>query len=264
MSMTSVLHHSCRHRRCPTCQRLDPDAWLAERRRERRPVPYFHIVLTLTHERRALVRSTPNDLDDLGIRAAAPALSTLASAPHGGGLERGPGGPAHLAPSAGLPSARPWPGASRRGSRLPARVATGPPDFPRAGPGPREALSRTVARSGASGTPRSDAARGGADRRVGRLPSTSPARGRTGTPRRGPICPPDRPDQEPQSLGRGGPGLLPRPGLAPSRLATHAPAGPGVPVLLSATRPARGFPRSGTTGSGVRSPIPCAPNRSAA
>src|SRR4029450_5552813 len=81
------------------------------------------------------------------------------------------------------------------------------------------------------------------DRGVGRLLSTSPARDRTGTPRLGAVWPPDRPDQESPALERGWPGLLPRPGLPPSRLEAHDAAGTGVHAPLSATRAAGGVPQ---------------------
>jgi hypothetical protein len=75
------VYHSCRNRSCPTCHRLDPEAWLADRRRELLPVPYFHVVLTLPQERRELVRRHQNDLYDRLRRGAAQALITLAAAP---------------------------------------------------------------------------------------------------------------------------------------------------------------------------------------
>jgi Putative transposase len=78
---------SCRHRRGPTWPRLDPEAWREDRRRERLPVPYVHVVLPLPQELRELVRRHQNDLDDLWLRAAAHALRTLAAEPHDvGGL----------------------------------------------------------------------------------------------------------------------------------------------------------------------------------
>jgi putative transposase/transposase-like zinc-binding protein len=81
------VYHSCRNRSGPTCHRLDTAAWLEDRRRERLPVPYFHVVFTLPQERRELVRRNQNDLDDLLLRAAAQALLTLAADPHDvGGL----------------------------------------------------------------------------------------------------------------------------------------------------------------------------------
>jgi Putative transposase/Transposase zinc-binding domain len=75
------VYHSCRNRSCPTCHRLDTEAWLEDRRRELLPVPYFHIVFTLPQELRELVRRHQNDLYDILLRAAAQALITLAADP---------------------------------------------------------------------------------------------------------------------------------------------------------------------------------------
>src|SRR5882724_2106113 len=81
------VDHSCRNRRGPTCHHLDTEAWLAERRQDLLSVPYVHVVLTLPQELRALVRSNQKDLYDILLRAAAPALITLAADPHDvGGL----------------------------------------------------------------------------------------------------------------------------------------------------------------------------------
>jgi Transposase zinc-binding domain len=76
------VDHACRNRSGPTCHRLDTEAWLAERRQARLPVPYFHVVFTLPQELRALVRSNQNDLDDSLLRAAAQALIKRAADPH--------------------------------------------------------------------------------------------------------------------------------------------------------------------------------------
>jgi hypothetical protein len=56
--------------------------WLAERRQELQPVPYFHVVLTLPQELHALVRRHQQDLYDMLLRAAAQALIKLAMDPH--------------------------------------------------------------------------------------------------------------------------------------------------------------------------------------
>jgi hypothetical protein len=50
------VSHACRNRSGPTCPRLETEAWLAERRPERLPVPSFPVGLTLPHELHALVR----------------------------------------------------------------------------------------------------------------------------------------------------------------------------------------------------------------
>jgi hypothetical protein len=81
------VYHSCRNRSCPKCHRLDTEAWLAERRQELLPTPYFHVVLTLPQELRPLVRSNQKALYDILLRAAAQALITLAADPqYVGGL----------------------------------------------------------------------------------------------------------------------------------------------------------------------------------
>jgi hypothetical protein len=80
-------YHSCRNRSCPKCHRHDTEVWLAERRQELLPVPYFHVVLTLPQELRELVRRHQKDLYDILLRAAAQALIPLAADPHDvGGL----------------------------------------------------------------------------------------------------------------------------------------------------------------------------------
>ncbi len=44
------LYNSCRNRHCPKCQCLTKAKWLADRKAELLPVPYFHNVFTLPHE----------------------------------------------------------------------------------------------------------------------------------------------------------------------------------------------------------------------
>ncbi len=43
-------YHSCRNRHCPQCQQHATEQWLARRREDLLPVPYFHLVFTLPHE----------------------------------------------------------------------------------------------------------------------------------------------------------------------------------------------------------------------
>lgn len=42
-------YRSCGNRHCPRCQMLPKERWLAARRAELLPVPYFHVVFTLPH-----------------------------------------------------------------------------------------------------------------------------------------------------------------------------------------------------------------------
>jgi uncharacterized protein (UPF0212 family) len=48
-------YHSCRNRHCPKCQSTATAAWVAARRQELLPVPYFHNVFTLPHDLNGLI-----------------------------------------------------------------------------------------------------------------------------------------------------------------------------------------------------------------
>jgi len=56
------VYHSCRNRHCPKCQARARERWLAARRAELLPVPYFHLVFTLPHELNALAQGNPRAL----------------------------------------------------------------------------------------------------------------------------------------------------------------------------------------------------------
>jgi len=43
---TQIAYNSCRNRHCPKCQAAAAKDWLAARRAELLPVPYFHVVFT--------------------------------------------------------------------------------------------------------------------------------------------------------------------------------------------------------------------------
>jgi hypothetical protein len=76
------VYHSCRNRSCPTCHRLETEAWLEERRQELLPVPYFHVVFTVPQELREIIRRHQQDLYNILLRAAAQSLIKLAGDPH--------------------------------------------------------------------------------------------------------------------------------------------------------------------------------------
>jgi hypothetical protein len=75
-------YHSCRNRSCPKCQGQDTEHWLAARRKELLPGPYFHLVFTVPQELRHLIRSQQKALYNLLLRTAAEALMKLAADPH--------------------------------------------------------------------------------------------------------------------------------------------------------------------------------------
>jgi hypothetical protein len=56
------VYHSCRNRHCPKCQTRAKERWLAARRAELLPVPYYHLVFTLPHELNALAQANPRPL----------------------------------------------------------------------------------------------------------------------------------------------------------------------------------------------------------
>lgn len=80
------VYHSCRNRHCPRCQTRAKDAWVAARRREVLPVPYFHLVFTLPHTLNGLVACHPRRIYETLFAAAAGTLNEFAgSARHLGG-----------------------------------------------------------------------------------------------------------------------------------------------------------------------------------
>jgi hypothetical protein len=75
------LYHSCRNRHCPQCQTRAKEAWLAARRRELLPVPYFHLVFTLPHAINGLAGCDSRTLYTLLFGAVADTLSAFAANP---------------------------------------------------------------------------------------------------------------------------------------------------------------------------------------
>lgn len=83
---TRHVYHSCRNRHCPRCQTRAKEAWVAARRREVLPVPYFHLVFTLPHAVNGLVAVAPRGVYELLFQAAAATLTEFARNPrHLGG-----------------------------------------------------------------------------------------------------------------------------------------------------------------------------------
>lgn len=80
------VHHSCRNRHCPQCQTRAKEAWLAQRRRELLPVPYFHLVFTLPHALNGLIAARTRPLYEMLFAAASATLTDFAADPrHLGG-----------------------------------------------------------------------------------------------------------------------------------------------------------------------------------
>jgi hypothetical protein len=75
------VYHSCRNRHCPLCQTRAKEAWLAARRREVLPVPYFHLVFTLPHDLNGLIGSNPRLLYETLFGAVSATLTEFAANP---------------------------------------------------------------------------------------------------------------------------------------------------------------------------------------
>lgn len=83
---TRHVYRSCRNRHCPRCQTRAKEAWIAARRREVLPVPYFHLVFTLPHALHPLIAAAPRLLYENLFAAVSATLSEFAANPrHLGG-----------------------------------------------------------------------------------------------------------------------------------------------------------------------------------
>lgn len=81
-----VSYNSCGNRHCPKCQTLTKERWLAARKADLLPVPYFHVVFTLPHDLNALAQGNPRVVYALLFRAAADTLLAFGRDPrHLGG-----------------------------------------------------------------------------------------------------------------------------------------------------------------------------------
>lgn len=84
---TRHVYHSCRNRHCPRCQTRAKEAWVAARRREVLPVPYFHLVFTLPHDLNGLIAAAPRTLYESLFGAVSATLTEFAANPrHLGGV----------------------------------------------------------------------------------------------------------------------------------------------------------------------------------
>jgi hypothetical protein len=70
-------YHSCKNRSCPTCHRDDTERWLAARRAELLPCPYFHVTVTVPAELRDVLRANQKDGYAALMQAAAEAIVEL-------------------------------------------------------------------------------------------------------------------------------------------------------------------------------------------
>jgi hypothetical protein len=84
-----VAYNSCRNRHCPKCQGLARLQWLADRRAELLPVPYFHVVFTLPAPVAAIALQNKAVVYDILFKAAAETIRTIGADPKHLGAETG-------------------------------------------------------------------------------------------------------------------------------------------------------------------------------
>ena len=130
-----VAYNSCRDRHCPKCQGLARLQWLADRRAELLPAPYFHIVFTTPAPVAALALQNKAIVYDILFKAAAETIRRIGADPRHLGAETGMIAILHtwgqalthhphvhcIAPGGGLGQDGQWI-ASRSGFFLPVRV----------------------------------------------------------------------------------------------------------------------------------------------
>ena len=76
--VSRAVYHSCRNRPCPKCQILAQERWLAARRAELLPIPYFHGVFTLPHALNRVAQRFPRGIYGGLFAAAAATLQAVA------------------------------------------------------------------------------------------------------------------------------------------------------------------------------------------
>jgi hypothetical protein len=77
----AIAYNSCRNRHCPKCQGQARAAWVAARRAELLPVPYFHVVFTLPAPVGAIAFQNKATIYGILFRAAAETLRVVAADP---------------------------------------------------------------------------------------------------------------------------------------------------------------------------------------
>jgi hypothetical protein len=84
-----IAYNSCRDRHCPKCQGLARAQWLADRRAELLPVPYFHVVFTVPAPVAAIALQNKAAVYDILFRTAAETIRVIAADPKHLGAETG-------------------------------------------------------------------------------------------------------------------------------------------------------------------------------
>jgi hypothetical protein len=80
-SHTLIAYNSCRNRHCPKCQGAAAREWLAEREAELLPVPYYHVVFTLSAQIADIAYQNKAVIYDLLFKASSQTMLTIAADP---------------------------------------------------------------------------------------------------------------------------------------------------------------------------------------
>lgn len=84
-----TAYNSCRNRHCPKCQHKERAEWLAKRRADLLPVPYFHVVFTVPQQIAEIALFQQNVVYNILFRATAETLLTIARDPQHLGADIG-------------------------------------------------------------------------------------------------------------------------------------------------------------------------------
>src|SRR5205085_5602989 len=84
-----IAYNSCRNRHCPKCQGLARAQWLADRRLDLLPVPYFHVVFTVPALVAAIALQNKTVVYDILFNAAAETIRVISADPKHLGAETG-------------------------------------------------------------------------------------------------------------------------------------------------------------------------------
>jgi hypothetical protein len=76
-----ISYNSCRNRHCPKCQGNKREEWIASRKTELLPVPYFHVVFTLPDTLNSLALYKPKEVYEVLFEAAWDTIHTFGKDP---------------------------------------------------------------------------------------------------------------------------------------------------------------------------------------
>src|SRR5262245_6488382 len=79
--LTSIAYNSCRNRHCPKCQGAQARDWMQAREADLLPVPYFHVVFTLSAEIADIAYQNKAVIYDLLFKASSEAMLTITADP---------------------------------------------------------------------------------------------------------------------------------------------------------------------------------------